>query len=66
MTLEEQFNEQADMLEQAMKEKRPYCTIYKMFEVFEDLYEEIKMPSCQQQDKFIKMYFKYVGYTDRN
>jgi hypothetical protein len=66
MTLEEQINEQENMILKAMKENRSCSIIYKMFEIYEDLYAEIKHPTPQQENSYIQIYFKYLGYSQRN
>ena len=66
MTLEEQINEQEHMILKAMKENRSQTIVYRMMEVYEDLYAEVKHPTPQQENSYIQVYFKYMGYSQRN
>lgn len=66
MTLEEQINEQENMILKAMKENRSCSIIYKMFEIYEDLYAEIKRPTQKQESDYITLYFKYEMYIRKN
>ena len=66
MTLEERIKEQENMILQSIKEKKPRCAVYNMMNVYEDLYAELKNPEPVQQNDFIKLYFKYCGYMERN
>ena len=66
MTLEEQLDEQENMILKAMKENRSQTIIYRMMEIYEDLYAEVKHPTPQQENSYIQVYFKYMGYSQRN
>ena len=66
MTLEEQLDEQEHMILKAMKENRSQTIVYRMMEVYEDLYAEVKHPTPQQENSYIQVYFKYMGYSQRN
>lgn len=66
MSLEEQLEDQERMLWKAFAEKRPDGIIYKMMEVYEDLYAELKNPTPEQECNYIKLYFKYDSYSRRN
>jgi uncharacterized protein (UPF0305 family) len=66
MTLEEQLADQERIITNAMKENRSQTIVYRMMEVYEDLYAEIKHPTPQQENSYIQIYFKYLGYSQRN
>ncbi len=66
MTLEKQLREQQKLLLDMIDKKRSNAVIYKMMEVYEDLYSQLRKPSCQQETDYIHTYWKYLGYMERN
>jgi hypothetical protein len=66
MTLEEQLADQERIITNAMKENRSQTIVYRMMEVYEDLYAEIKNPNPKQESDYINLYFKYEMYVRKN
>lgn len=66
MTLEEQLADQERIIFKAMEEKRSLDIVYRMMEIYEDLYAELKKPTPEQENSYIQVYFKYLGYGQRN
>ena len=66
MTLEEQISDQERLIYNAMEEKRSQSIVYRMMEIYEDLYGELKRPNCKQENSYIHLYWKYIAYMERN
>ena len=52
-------------VKEAMHLKRSCRLVYELFSQYEDYYASIKDPTPEQQNEYIKLYFKYVGYMDK-
>ncbi len=53
-------------IREAITLKKSKILIYDLFASYEDMYEEVKKPTPEQQNQYIQLYFLYTGYMDRN
>lgn len=65
-SLEERIKEQGKLVLEMIEKKRSNAVVYKMMEVYEDLYSQLRCPSGKQENDYIHIYWKYLGYMERN